>query len=302
MKLQIRNYVPEELFQAGKQQNTVRIPCAAFAMVDLYDPNRILACCGQFFTVGTPIPEGMNPAEWQFVLDHKGSSSFIAFLCGERLCLSCTGLSAVGFLPVAVWNESPGEILSAWDYAVGRELLCSPAVQSITRKARPSANLCGAIAEYYRQSKGLFLAQGDATLRNVCVRAAVFTGCRAETVNLPRFPMDVLPTELLRWTAFLLCLFLTLRGSAPSGPSCRLLGDSAELSLEMLHTPAADAPRLCEVLPFLSHPAFQTGFHLEPAAGSYRLEVSLLRPARKPMLRSHTRPYTFSLTLLYENT
>lgn len=299
MKLQIRNYVPEALFETGKQQTSVRIPYTAFAMVDLYGSHKILASGGDLFSVGDPILDYLTPTEWQFVLENRGTPSAVAFLCGERICFGFGGLGTVGFLPIAVWEEVPEAILSAWKRAVGSEILRSPGLRSVEPKPEPPASLCAAIAECYQQSKYLFHPAAGADLRNICVGAAVFTGCRAETVNLPRSPMNVLPSELLRWTAFLLCLFLTLRGSAPQGPSCRLLGESEEISLEMRHTTAADAPISSNRLLFLSHPAFETGFSLESAKKSYRLEVSLLRPTRKLSLRSHTRPYTFSLTLLY---
>ena len=268
-------------------------------MVDLYEPHRILASCGTVFSVGDPIPDLLSLSEWQFVLKSRNPASPVAFLCGNRICFGFGGLGTAGFLPVVVWEESPEAVLSAWDRAVGTEILRSPGLQTIGRKAEPPAALCAAIAECYQQSRYLFHPGPGADLRSICVGAAVFTGCRVEVADLPRTPMEVLPSELLRWTAFLLCLFLTLRGSAPTGPSCRLLGVTEEISLEMRHTPAADAPRSSEPLLFLSHPAFKTGFSLESRESSYRMEVSLLRPARRLLLRSHTRPYTFSLTLLY---
>lgn len=299
MEFQIRNYVPETLFQDGKQQRTVRIPYAAFAMVSLYEPNRVLASGGDFFSVGNPISDILMPSEWQFVLANRGNAHVLAFLCGEHICFAFGGLGTVGFLPVLVWKESPGAVLSAWDRAVGEELLRSPGLQTVRKKPEPSVKLCAAIAECYQRSTHLFRPGTKADLRSICVGAAIFTGCRVETMDLPRVPMNVLPSELLRWTAFLLCLFLNLRGSAPVGPSCRLLGESEEISLEMCHTPAADASRPSGQLLFLSHPAFETGFSLESIANSYRMEVSLLRPAHRLLLRSRTRPYTFSLTLLY---
>ena len=299
MELQIRNYIPETFFQTGKQQTSVRISYTAFAMVDLYGSHQILACGGDLFAVGNSILQYLAPSEWQFVLENRENPSAVAFLCGERICFGFGGLGTVGFLPIAVWEESPEAVLSAWKRSVGSEILCSPGLQAVKPKPKPSAKLCAAMAECYQQSQYLFHPTDKADLRKICVEAAVFTGCRAETINLPHNPMNVLPSELLRWTAFLLCLFLTLRGSAPQGPSCRLLGESEEIALEMNHTPASDAPNTPEPPRFLSHPTFATGFSLEPAEKSYRMEVSLLRPAQDHLLRSYTRPYTFSLTLLY---
>ena len=299
MKLQLRNYIPETFFQTGKRQTTIRIPYAAFAMVDLHTPCKIIASCGDLFSNDDPVSNFVTKSEWQFVLENGTHSSAVAFFCGGRICFSFGGLAAIGFLPVVVWKESPEAVLAAWNRAVGTEILRSPGLQPVVPKTNPPARLCAAIAECFRQSKALFHPTGETDLRSICVGAAVFTGCRAEIFNLPRSPMNVLPTELLRWTAFLLCLFLTLRGSAPQGPSCRLIGESEEFSLEMLHTPAADASRTPEQLPFLSHPSFASGFLLESDANSYRMEVSLLRPESGSGLHAVTRPYTFSLTLLY---
>jgi len=266
-------FVPESAFLDTKQADACRVCFEDCVVVDTNHCNVPVAYRGEH-----PIPFtdyfsqiSLPRSEYALLLSalrtHRravlNSPNGALFVFGEFL-------EETGLLPIVRPRISPEDtslVLRALSLLGEDGFFVSPSISracaatsdvsdDVLHKIREQLFYINAFCNPSPFSQGIFTGS---------VRIANFAGCRLECSNLPVGEILIPPTEQIRLTAFLLCVFLSLRqlfnrvhaSLANSTTPClcyRVLAETESVHTSVSYTDEA----LHEKLPFLSLPCFNT--------------------------------------------
>lgn len=298
MKLsQINAYVPEEFFLQGKD----RMPCPLFqedlALIDVQNGNRILACRGLFLKVGEKLPLSndeqklLSNALRELPSHSLGASPRILLRSGEHALICFTDLFfSCGLLAVLLPHTPIGLISHTLPYLLCEGDLLSPSLSGISKGNGSIEECYASLSEQIRLCEQILRPDVNADFRLHAAHVAQLAGCLASVIPLPvgAFPISEIAAK--RWTAFLLGLFLLLRGDSATPTKMELAhADTHAFHLRVLHTPEAKRkiPLEIKLKEFLSRPCF-SDIQLTKADGKLVLQTAL---TRKRSLLLHADPY-----------
>lgn len=309
----VTGYLPERDRLIGKQEEGVRRLREDCAVLSVEEDFRPIACRHALQKEGTVSewlrPNGKTRALRKALLEGEG----LLLVSGKNDCV----LLFRGLL------EASGTVFAV------RAPFCAPAVfralqlcgRSCTvfpsrafgdvRNATLSDELCGWLEEL------LFYTDRILGPTPLCAmtRARIiadFLGCRADRFALPATPLPISQTDDLRLTAFLLCVFLSLRArngrltASLAPPEDEHLPLSCRVCLTEQNATASKVACISEdALPFLSLDAFRD-IHLSQSENGLTLEATFPVLSRRedhtPVLHAHLdRTLTLSMELSLDN-
>lgn len=303
MNEQIRSYVPETFLLDEKEEMACRECREELAVADPARDFCLLASRGSLWHTGALLSDAVKISRKELAALKSSFGSWKRYaLPAADGVLFCFGeLSDTGLLPLMLVRENPSAIKRALRLLERTDVVLSPALAALPEAASVTEDLCCTLAEQLFCSDRIFRAEPDADFRLHCAWVAVFAGCRVSVIELPVENGPLLSSEFHRWTAFLCCLFLNLRGDSAKGPLFRLqnLTDEA-LCMEMDHHPEREkADFVGTPYGFLRASCFE-GFTLGTTDDGIRLEVTLLkRSKKKRSLRAASVPEWLHVALLF---
>lgn len=215
----------------------------------------------------------------------------IAVCAQGGVAVICTELfEATGLLPVILPEGDPAMIAQCLGYLGRQDAVMSRAVGQLSGRASGRPEDCYAmLREQLDACDRIFRPEKEPDFRLHCALTARFAGCRVDATALPAEPLPIAPADWLRWTALLLCTFLTLRGESAAGPALQLgQSDVRAFRLRLSHTSerkTAGSGR--HPFGFLELPCF-SGMTLRHTGATWLLECELPRAAGASLLRSGT--------------
>ena len=227
--------------------------------------------------------------ERAFLEEHLPSRKTIAIDTAQGIMLVLGQLYPSCGLHLAILpHGSKGAVA----YAVGclgtRRILSSPAVSSLASREEDAEEIYQNLTELIYLCLQILEPTADPDFRLHCAHIAQLAGCRANATALPVGHFPIRSEDLQRWTAFLLCVFLTLRGDSSIGTALRLdHADTREFSMELSHESeyARKTPVSHQIYRFLSLPAFSE-FRLIRSGNRFSIEARLQRSHVSKLLRA----------------
>ena len=298
---EISSYVPEALFRDGKEGSACRECHEDFAIADPAEEYRLLAARGAFLKAGAA--PGIPQDEQRFLEAALSGHTRIAIRGTHGILIVCGELlPATGLLPILMPQGSPGAIARCLQALRRDGLICSPAVSCLTDAGKPE-RCYTMLCEQLDFCNRILRPDRETDFRLHCAHVAGFAGCRADVTALPVGPLPLIGTDRDRWTAFLLCTFLALRGDSACGPTLQIISDCPDaVTLQLKHTLEHRKKRGSRDRRFdyLNHPCF-SDFSVTATGGGWLIGATLCRTAGEPMLRSlpaeETRKFRLELFL-----
>ena len=292
---QINAYVSPAAFLDGKQETVFPLFREDLAILDPSDNYIPIAARGLFLKSGNKIH--IPPVELEFLQSRLPHREMIAIACEHGILVVFQHLySTCGLLPAILPHGSPASVAYALGCLGTRRIELSPTVAALASKTAETDDTYRHLTDLLFLCTEIFDPSADLDFRLHCARVAHLAGCKANVTGFPTGSFPIALADLRRWTAFLLCVFLTLRGDSSIGTALRLdHADLREFSLKLSHqseysrkTPVSDT-----IYEFLSRPAF-TEFQLNRDKERFTIEAQLQR-ARST---GHLKASVFSPTPL----
>ena len=290
---QINAYVSPASFLNGKQESVFPKFQEDLAILDPSNGYVPIAARGLFLKSGEEI--GISPAELEFLQSRLPHCEMIAIECERGIIVVFQHLySACGLLPAVL----PHGTSSAVAYALGclgsRRIELSPAVSALAVRTAEADDAYHRLTDLLFLCTEIFEPAADLDFRLHCARVAHLAGCKANVTEFPTGSFPIVLADLRRWTAFLLCVFLSLRGDSSIGTALRLdHADLREFSLKLSHqseytrkTPVTDT-----IYRFLSLPAFAE-FQLNRDKDRFTIEAQLQRSSSTKLFHAPFLPST----------
>ena len=256
---EIRSYIPEAFFLDQKGEDHMRVCREDFVLVDPADGYRAIAGRGKDLQIGTgfaPILR-LSRSERAFLEANLGQNSRF-LLRGKKEALLVFGdlLEASGLLLVLSPRFDAKSLQRGLALLQKGEFLSSGGV---TARAPSPRNGDGAVCNYLQEVfyylDRIFSPTDSLRLWTTASLIANLAGCRADFGAMPTEAIDLLPLDRLRLSAFLLCLFLSIRENATLATATGNVSD-AEVSIGVSPTLPLGAERACDYR-FLQLPAFR---------------------------------------------
>lgn len=285
---QIKSYVPEAFFLEQKDREHMQIFHETFALVDPANGYRVMAGRGKGIRADLPFAplDDLLRSERDFLERSLASSPHVLLQSGDRAILVFGDLlPASGLLLVLCPTHGASSLRRALLLLQKNDFVCSSAQEKESTTPRQSD---AAVYEYLR---GIFydldriLSPSDSL--GIWTRIALianFAGCAVDVQALPVKAVSITSSEALRLSAFLLCLFLSIRAEATAVSAA---GEDAatELSLRVTLGDARAHEASKPELPFLRLPAFRE-LSLLQRDGDWVLEASFCKKSDKLLMRS----------------
>lgn len=274
----VNSYVPSSFFREGKEALAGRECRESFGIVDISRNDVAVAARGPLLAVGKKLGLSGRERNWmkQMLLSHRCA----AVLSGSGVLLAFPDLLQVtGLMPVLLPNGSAEKIASSLRLLSEQLSVCmSPELTATATRGGASEEYCAMLTEQITSCDAILRPQEDVDFRHHCAQIARFAGCRVNVTELPVGPLSLADTDRMRWTAFLLCTFLALRGDSAAGPELQMPDRQNDFHLRLLHTPErfGSEPLKDARFQYLKLPCF-SDFLLEKNGNGWMLEVTLRR-------------------------
>lgn len=287
----VENYVPIEDFYREKQMPAGDGFCDRFAILEWDGAFRIVASRGEELSQGAVLP--VDPEEDLGLLRQMLSD-------GKRVIVQTAVGAAIlfgdlyegGMIPALFPSGNSEDLATACGLLGRKELVLSYGFEKAARKgsethSRAVFDLCRGLSETLNRCDRLFSSKEPYDFRLHCAEVAAFAGCRVNVGELPMGDFPICEADRRRWTLFLLCLFLSLRGASAEGTNFRMEQTERQtLTTGMEYRSNRDSRKTdAERFAFLDHPAFD-GVELERTNDGYRLAVTLKRQEPSGVLRA----------------
>lgn len=270
---EFNSYIPFSVYQRGKNEPTCHAFHEDFAILDAASL-RVLASRGPSLQPGE-IP-AIPAAEKRFLYRAGAEGHEIALRARAGVVVLRCDLLPLGLFAAILPHGTPEKIAGGLSLLLaGERPAFSPAVLKNAVTYDPEE-----ICEMLREQK----AKLDALLR---IRTtlnpgwhltsiAEYTGCHLDSRSLSWEEIPVTPHAFLRWTAFLLCLLLTLRRRNAESPvlSVSYAGDAERIQVDS----EVRKSKNDTLFAFADHPAF-TGFNVRQERGG-KVRISGALPAK----------------------
>lgn len=286
---EIDSYVPASRHLDGKDALPGRECHEDFALSYPAREYRLYAARGPRLHAGQRLE--LPEEERRYLESELTAHHRIAVCAQEGVAVICTELfEATGLLPVILPEGDPAMIAQCLGYLGRQDTVMSRAVGQLSGRVSGRPEDCYAmLREQLDACDRIFRPEKEPDFRLHCARTARFAGCRVDATALPAEPLPIAPADWLRWTALLLCTFLTLRGESAAGPALQLgQSDVRAFRLRLSHTSerkTAGSGR--HPFGFLELPCF-SGMTLRHTGATWLLECELPRAAGASLLRSGT--------------
>ncbi len=298
---QIHAYVPEELLQRNKEE----LPCMQFredvAIVCPAEDNRILTARGIGLRAGDRlfISDGERATIDMAIADRKTAT----IVEKDRLLLVFTELfDKTGLLCVVLPHGKAATLARALRIINPQSVLCSDAVSALSASGvRDEDAILHMIEENYLFQR-ILNVNNAVDFRLHIAHIAELAGCRVNVRELPigAFPIDRI--DFVKWTAFLLCTFLSLRGDSAQDTKLELTDASRrEFHLHMSHISehSDKMPIENRLFAFLQLPCF-SGYHFCKTKEGFVLDTALLRQGYRSVRAPSWNDYFCMVFLLME--
>lgn len=292
MKTQnVENYVPIETFYKGKQTIAGDVFRDRFAVLEIGGGLRVVAARGEAISADETLP--VSSRELAFLTAALAEGKRILFPSEVGVSVLFGDAMSHGLVPALFPNGDPTTLVNAVRLLGREDLTLFPSLQTAEeRKGKRGLSMqevCRELSHGLAWCDRVFSVRDDAELRLHCAEIAALAGCRVDVRALPIEDFAVCESDRRRWTLFLLCLFLSLRGANAEGPafSMREIGRQTLTAGVEYRSTDDSRKRDGERFAFLDLPAFR-GMELEKTEEGYRITATLVRRDPSGVLRANS--------------
>ncbi len=297
---EVRAFVPERDQLLGKDEQSCPLFHDDLAVLDPAKGFAVLAARGPSLFSAEAIK--LSSEESAHLMASLGEELVGVLWEGKPLLVFPSLLAHTGLLPVILPHGDPA--------TVARTLLCLPmsvcpstALSALAERGQSPNELYGSITESVLHCKRVLSPKEPVDLRLHSAWVGALAGCRVDVTALPLEELSLLPSDLAKWTVFLLCVLLSLRGDSAQ-PSNLQAGERTEeaYALHFLHTSQQRSARHSPVkrlYAFMEHPAFSS-FSLEKTAKGIVIDAVLHRRASLSLLHATSELLRFSVEITAE--
>lgn len=217
----VRSYVPGDFFLLEKNERSCRECKEDFAVIFPEKEHSILASRGSSFTVGTSLFDTFSVTKEDRLFYEErllGKETFYLASQNRLLCVFPQLFRETGLLFMILPNgvaENLRDALLRLPFVNENQL--SPSLQNLSAHGFPKKEDCLMLAEQNAGMESIFSVKTD-DFRLHGAKIAEFCGCRTNLVSLPTGALPIPKSSFCTLSAFLVCLFLSLRGSDKQGP------------------------------------------------------------------------------------
>ena len=275
---EIRAYVPSATYLDQKQESACPRFYEDFAILEPGQNYAVLAARGLTLKPGYNIQ--LPPSELDFLERNLMHAEIIAVKAEEGILLVFTHLfSVAGLLPVILPHGDSNAVAYAVSCLEANKIRLSPAVRASASPSKDAETIYAQLCEALTLCDRVLVPDPDRDFRLHCAHIAHLAGCRANVTDLPigRYPLH--EGDHARWTAFLLCVFLSLRGDSALGSNLTLdHADRQAFQLRLSHQSEHQRkiPVTDTLYHFLTLPAF-SNFVLTNGKDRFVIEATLRR-------------------------
>ncbi len=282
---EIRAYVPQATYLEQKQETACPQFYEDLAILEPGQNYSVLASRGLTlkpgYTAKLPLPE------IDFLEQNLPHSDIIAVKSEEGILLIFSSLfSTSGLLPVLLPHGDPSAIAYAVICIGENRIRLSPTVYACASSSKEAETIYQRLAQALSLCDRVLNPAPDLDFRLHCAYIAQLSGCKANVTNLPIGHYPLHAGDRSRWTAFLLCTFLSLRGDSAQGSQLCLDGaDRREFRMQLSHRSEHQrkTPVTNTLHRFLDLPAF-SNYSLTSAKDRFVIEAKLRRHTTDEML------------------
>ena len=286
---QVQAYVSPTVYQDGKDEQLCPRYHEDFAILDPSNGYTVLSARGIHLGEGrTPL---FSEGEITFIEHHLPYNDALLVQTKDGVLLILRSFfSASGLLPVILPHGPAPTVAHVLKTVFADRLLCSPAVLSLPsgqKDFEPIYHRCTSLLELCDY---VLRPVRNTDFRTHCAAIARLAGCKADVTSLPFGSFPLHEADHTRWTVFLLCTLLSLRGDSSLEVKLELIqANRQEFYLRLSHhserkrkAPASDA-----ILRLFSLPAF-SDYRLTCSKSILTVETELRRSRSDNLLHSLT--------------
>lgn len=272
----IRNYIPESFFLEKKDRDHMRVCREDVVLIDPANNFCVVAGRGKEIREGEPYTplDRLPKSEWNFLKQSLGKGNRL-LVQGKNQAILVFGdlLSATGLLLIVCPHFDAVALRRGLLLLQRTDFVCSPALENGTPSPQQSdASVCEYLQSIFYDLDRILSPSHKIGIWTRAALIANFAGCPSEFRSLPVEDIPLAPSEKLRLSAFLLCLYLSIRAEALR--ACAEGEDSlSSISLNVSLYEPQDATKAEGDYPFLSLPAFR-GISLHRQSYGWLLEAS----------------------------
>lgn len=284
---QINAYVPASAYLEGKQEGVTPRFYEDFAILDPAQNNSVVAARG--LTLKSDRSPRISPEELDFLETHLHRHATVAVDTEDGILLVFRHLQPhCGLLATALPHGSKNAVAYALRCFDNKDVLLSPTVAAQAHPCNEAEDVYLHLTSFLHLCEEVFTPEKSFDFRLHCAHVAQLAGCKINVTQLPTGHYPILSGDLSRWTAFLLCLFLTLRGDSSLGTAFQLEhADRQEFSMKISHQSEYQRkiPITESIYQFLSLPAF-SDFRLSRSNHQFSIQAVLRRQHSSHLLRA----------------
>ncbi len=285
---QVNAYVPASAYLEGKQETVTPRFYEDFAILNPTKSYSVIASRG--LTLKADGSPKLSPTETDFLETHLNRHFAVALDTDDGILLVFHHLhSHCGLLPVALLHDGKAAAAYALQHVYGKDILLSPAVASHARACIQAEEAYAHLTQLLQFCENAFTPPLDFDFRLHCAHVAQLAGCKVNVTDLPTGHYPILQGDFVRWTAFLLCLFLTLRGDSSLGTAFHLEhADYREFTMKISHQSEYERkiPITESIYQFLDLPPF-SDFRLSRSGNRFSIQAVLRRQHSAHLLRAN---------------
>ncbi len=275
---EIRAFVPQSVYLDQKQETACPRFYEDFAILDPSENYAVLASRGLTLKPGYNLHFPQSETDF---LERNLLHRDIIAVCAEEGILLVFGdlFSTTGLLPTILPHGASNAIAYAIIH-MGEDRICiSPSVRSCATMCKDAETVYSQLCETLFLCDTVFKPAPDRDFRLHCAHIAQLSGCRANVLDLPVGHYPLHAGDHARWTAFLLCVFLSLRGDSAAGSQLSMdHADRREFQIRLSHQSEHQrkVPVTNTLYRFLTRPAF-SNFVLTDGKDRFVIEAILRR-------------------------
>ncbi len=284
---QINAYVPASAYLEGKQESVTPRFYEDFAILDPAENYRVVAARG--LTLKSDRPLRFSLGESDFLETNLLRHAAVAVDTENGILLVLRHLqSHCGLLAATLPHGSKTAVAYALRCFDNKDVLLSPTVAAQAHPCKEAEEIYLHLAPFFRLCEEVFSPERSFDFRLHCAHVAQLAGCKINVTQLPAGHYPILSGDLARWTAFLLCLFLTLRGDSALGTAFQLEhADRQKFSMKISHQSEYQRkiPVTETIYRFLALPPF-SDFRLSRTNDRFSIQAVLRRQHSTHLLRA----------------
>ena len=286
---QVQAYVSPAVYQDGKDEQICPRYYEDFAILDPSHGYSALSARG------IHLGEGRSPrfldGETEFIEQNLPYNDALLVQTEDGVLLILRSFfTASGLLPAILPHGHTPTLSHVLRTIFGERLLCSPAVMELPSGQKDFVPLYHRCTELLQLCDYVLRPARNVDFRTHCAAVARLAGCKADVTSLPAGSFPLHEADHTRWTVFLLCTLLSLRGDSSLEVKLELTqADRREFYLRLSHCserkpkePTTDAMRH-----LFSLPAF-SDYRLVCSKNILTVETELRRKHSDTLLRSTT--------------